>query len=129
MIQRVQTIYLLLIFGLMVCLLFLPVATIDSFHWTLSVECGLTALLSIITVFLYKKRKLQMNICYGILTLLVLSYLIIFFDFWLPSHDAGAVVEFQVPVVFPLFAIVLDILTIRAIQKDEKLVRSMDRLR
>jgi len=129
MIQRIQTIYLLLILGLMASMLFLPIADIDSFSWTLFAECSFTALLSLVTIFLYKKRKLQIKICYGILGLLILSYLIIFFNFWLPNYTSEAVVAFKIPVVFPFFAIVLDILAIRAIKKDEKLVRSLDRLR
>ena len=129
MIQRVQTVYLLLIFGLMVSMLFLPIADIDSFTWTLFAECSLTALLAFVTIFLYKKRKLQIKLCYGVLGLLILSYLIIFFNFWLPNYTSDAVVAFKVPVIFPFFAMVLDILAIRAIQKDEKLVRSLDRLR
>ena len=129
MIQRVQTVYLLLIFGLMTSLLFLPIANIDSFAWILFAECSLTALLSLVTIFLYKKRKLQIKFCYGILGLLILSYLIIFFNFWLPNNTSDAIVAFKVPVVFPFFAIILDILAIRAIRKDESLVRSLNRLR
>jgi len=129
MIQRIQTVYLLLIFGLMASMLFLPIADIGSFAWVLFAECSLTALLSLVTIFLYKKRKIQIKLCYGILGLLILSYLTIFFNFWLPNHTSDAVLSFKVPVVFPFFAIVLGVLAIRAIRKDENLVRSLDRLR
>ena len=129
MIQRIQTVYLLLISSLMASMLFLPIAKIDSFAWILYTECSLTALLSLVTVFLYKKRKLQIKLCYGILGLLILSYLIMFFNFWLPNHSSEADIAFKAPMVFPFFAIVLDILAIHAIQKDDKLVRSLDRLR
>lgn len=134
MIQRIQTVYLFLVFGLMLCMLFLPVAKIEVdgiviMNWSLNVTCGLSALMALASIFFYKNRKLQTYICYGILLLLVLSYLIILFDFWLPSLKDELTLIIQVPIAFPAFAIVLDILAILAIRKDEKLVRSADRLR
>jgi peptidoglycan/LPS O-acetylase OafA/YrhL len=113
----------------MVSLLFLPVARIQSVNWTLSVECGITAALALVALFLYKKRKWQITLCYIILGLLLCSYLIVFVDFWYPNQGNSEVFALKVPIVFPLFAIVLDILAILAIRKDEKLVRSLDRLR
>jgi peptidoglycan/LPS O-acetylase OafA/YrhL len=127
MIQRIQTIYLLLVCGLMGSMLFLPVAQIaGSTSMTLSVESALTAILAFVAIFLYKKRKLQMNLCYVIFGLLILFYLNIIFDLWLPNREN---VDIKVPVVFPFFALILDILALLAIRKDEKLVRSADRLR
>jgi hypothetical protein len=38
-------------------------------------------------------------------------------------------VAFKIPMSFPLIAIILDYLSIRAIGKDEALVRSLDRIR
>jgi peptidoglycan/LPS O-acetylase OafA/YrhL len=131
MIQRIQTVYLLLVSGLMISMLFLPIITIESMetiHWSLSVESVLTAILALTAIFFYKKRKLQINLCYIILGLLVLSYLNIIFDLWLPNRG-NTNLKIEATIVFPFFALVLDILALCAIRKDEKLVRSADRLR
>jgi uncharacterized membrane protein len=131
MIQRIQTVYLLLVAGLMASMLFLPVLTIETAKVTqgyLSVESVLTATLALVTIFFYKKRKWQINICYVILGLLVLSYLNTIFNLWLPNRESGNV-KIEIPIVFPFFALIIDILALRAIRKDEKLIRSADRLR
>jgi hypothetical protein len=129
MIQRIQTIYLLLVAGLSTITLFLPVAAIGTFNWTPFVECGLAAVLSIVALFLFKKRTLQVKICYAVAGLLLVSYLIALVDFWLPNYETNPDLVFKAPIVLPIFAFVLDILAIVAIQKDDKLVRSLDRLR
>jgi hypothetical protein len=41
----------------------------------------------------------------------------------------GAKVAFKIPVVFPIVAVILDYLAIRAIGKDEALIRSLNRIR
>ncbi|MDL2243374.1 DUF4293 domain-containing protein [Bacteroidales bacterium OttesenSCG-928-J19] len=133
MIQRIQSVYLLLVAGLMICMIFIPVVKLEVgeevISWTQRTMYGLTALVSLCTIFLYKNRKLQVNLGFGILLLLLLSYLTLFFDFWMPHKGEASNMVFQVSIAFPAFAAVLDILAIRAIKKDEKLVRSMDRLR
>jgi hypothetical protein len=89
----------------------------------------LAAVLSLAAVLLYKKRTLQIRLCYSIAGLLLVSYLIAFFDFWVPNSGNDSNLSFKAPIVLPLFAFVLDILAVVAIQKDDKLVRSLDRLR
>ncbi|MDR2087179.1 MAG: DUF4293 domain-containing protein [Dysgonamonadaceae bacterium] len=132
MIQRIQTVYLLLVFGLMLTMPFLPVATIKiseilSFDVKLW-ETLLAALAALAAIFLYRNRKVQLIVCFAILELLLLSYVFIFFDIWVNSQENGWLV-IKAPVVFPFFAIVLDLLAIGAIRKDEKLVHAADRLR
>jgi hypothetical protein len=132
MIQRIQTVYLLLVFGLMVTMPFLPVVTIkinDTLSFDLKLwETLLAAFAALTAVFLYKNRKIQLIVCYSILGLLLLSYEFIFLDLWVNTQGEGLLL-FKAPIVFPFFAIILDILAIVSIQKDEKLVRSADRLR
>jgi hypothetical protein len=132
MIQRIQTVYLLLVFGLMLTMPFLPVATIkineiSSFDVKLW-ETLLASFAALAAIFLYKNRKIQLIVCYAILELLLLSYVFIFFDLWVNGQEEGLLL-FKAPIVFPLFAVILDILAIVSIQKDEKLIRSADRLR
>ena len=130
MIQRIQTIYLLLIACLMIVLLFVPVSNNISYSWVLSLNAGIVALLSGITIFLYKQRKLQIKLCNVILGLLVLFYVFIFvFNLDLPLNVSIRDLGFSYTALFPFIAIIFDFLAIRGIKKDEKLVRSMDRLR
>ncbi|MDR3061646.1 MAG: DUF4293 domain-containing protein [Dysgonamonadaceae bacterium] len=125
MIQRIQTIYLILIAGILLAMLFIARSgDFDPlYRYVLMAGSGVTALLSIITLFYYKKRSLQVKLCYFLLFLLIaiLTFIGIVFG-------ANALsLKFQV--IIPLVALVLDVLAIQRIKKDEKLVRSLDRLR
>jgi len=125
MIQRIQTVYLFFVFCLMVILVFFPFSS----SWTVLIVTGLIAALAMITVFLYKKRKLQLKISYLILFLLILLYALYFiFDRQtLPLSELFRQVGHTF--VIPLVSCVLAYLAIRGIKKDEKLIRSLDRLR
>ncbi|MDR0681256.1 MAG: DUF4293 domain-containing protein [Dysgonamonadaceae bacterium] len=122
MIQRIQTVWML--FVAIIASLFIFVSVIEQSNQVLllKAESGLIAVLSIVVIFLYKNRALQIKLCYGILVLLILSYIILFFS-------GVKVVVGKLPLVFPFVAGIFDILAILAIKKDEKLVRSLDRLR
>lgn len=130
MIQRIQTVYLFLIFCLMMVMLFVPATDNISYYWLFFGFSGLIALLTASTIFLFKNRKLQIKSCKLILLLLVLYYVGIFafvvkFPIQVPITELG----FRFTVCFPLIAIILDLLAISGIKRDEKLVRSADRLR
>lgn len=85
------------------------------------------ALLHFITIFLYKKRILQIRIMVFSIVLL-LGLFGLFFYFSYAGFD-GAKIAFKIPVAFPLVAVILDYLAIRAIGKDEALIRSLNRIR
>jgi hypothetical protein len=59
---------------------------------------------------------------------LLLGLFGLFFYFTYAGFD-GAQVAFKIPVVFPIVAVILDFLAIRAIGKDEALIRSLNRIR
>ena len=85
------------------------------------------ALLHFFTIFLYKKRILQIRILVFSIVLL-LGLFGLFFYFSYAGFD-GAKIAFKIPVVFPIVAAILDFLAIRAIGKDEALIRSLNRIR
>ncbi len=88
---------------------------------------GLIALLHFVAIFMYKKRIRQMRIVvFTIILLLGLFGLFFYFSY---AAFNNAQVAYKVPMVFPLIAIIIDYLAIRAIGKDEELVRSLDRIR
>ena len=125
MIQRIQTVYLFFAFCLMATLVFFPFSTFSI----ITFNTGAIAILLVITIFLYKKRKLQIKISYVLLFLLLLEYALYFV---LDSRNI-AFSEFfrqiRFTFIFPLVSFILVYLAIRGIRKDEKLIRSLDRLR
>ncbi len=88
---------------------------------------GLIALLHMAIIFMYKNRIRQIRVAVFTIVLL-LGLFGIFFYFTYAGFD-GAKVAFKIPVAFPLIAIILDYLAIRAIGKDEALIRSLNRIR
>ena len=134
MIQRIQTAYLL-VAGLLTASLFkFRFAEITVNSETLPVNglpvtifIGITVLLHFIIIGMYKKRIRQIRATvFTIVLLLGLSGLFLYFAY---ACINGAEVAFKIPVVFPLVAIIFDFLAIRAIRKDEALVRSLNRIR
>jgi len=89
---------------------------------------GVSGLLSILTIFLYKNRKLQMrlnglNISLNILLIGYLAYVLSN----LPGGFANS--EKGVGLFVPFVSIALLVIANRFISKDEKLVKSIDRFR
>jgi hypothetical protein len=147
MIQRIQTLYILIaasLIGLLFTLPFAEIAANNKFylfniqgivHNGEVVENGLPILLfvaiilivHIAAIFMYKKRVRQMRLLvFAILLMLGLFGMFYFFTFY---SFKGFEVSFKIAVVFPLIAIILDYLAIRNIGKDEALIRSIDRIR
>jgi hypothetical protein len=120
MIQRIQTLYFLLVAGLMAVLLFVfPVSVLKP------TESAGIALLALIAIFLFKKRKLQIWFGYIILFILLLDYVLFFAISFDSAIFASGILTFLIPFIAGIF----DFLAIRGIRRDEKLVRSLDRLR
>lgn len=87
----------------------------------------LISVLHIAVIFLYKKRILQIRIlAFTIILLLGLLGLMFYF---MHSGFENAQIAYKFPMTFPLIAAIIDYLAIRAIGKDEALVRSLDRIR
>lgn len=80
---------------------------------------------SLVIIFLYKDRKMQMRICFATL---FASLLLIFLYFsYIRTQYGEGNYDLTAPIVFliPLFLI----FAIRGIYKDQKLIKSVDRLR
>jgi hypothetical protein len=147
MLQRIQTIWVLLA-ALLTGLVFnFPLADISSggeiYQFNLSgiyrgtekifnglpliLFTALILLLHIYVIFLFKNRIRQMRILgFSIMLLLGLTGLFFYFAY---AGFKGATVSFKIPVAFPVIAAIIDYLAIRAIGKDEALIRSVNRLR
>jgi hypothetical protein len=130
MIQRIQTVWLLLAALLSAGVLLLPITRAGAGNPpVLDAEAGLTVLLAVAAIFLYKRRPLQVWCCRGLLLLQAIWYASLFL--LIPGAAGGAILStaWNFSILFPLISLVLSGLAIRAIQKDEKLVRSLDRIR
>ena len=95
-----------------------------SSHFLLMLLTGASIALSGATIFLYKDRKLQMNLCmFGI----VLSAgIFIFYITQMNKLDKATLALYS---ILPLLVIVGYVLAYRNILKDEKLIKSLDKLR
>jgi hypothetical protein len=152
MIQRIQSLYLLVAAALMSLTLFMPIATfvVDGNTYELSafaLSCGdmsestlwmgvmlvMATLLPLVVIFLFKHRTLQVRLCAVEIVLLLGSLVMIGLYYWLTSRlFENLVVEhrqFGWGAPMPLVSLVLTALASRAIFKDEVLVRSLDRIR
>jgi uncharacterized membrane protein len=152
MIQRIQSLYLLLATAIMSLTLFLPIATFvvdgNTFELTaFTLTCGdvsrstvwlgillvLATVLPFITIFLFKRRTLQVRLCAVEIVLLLGALIFTALYYWLTSRlFEGMTIhhrQFGWAAPLPIIALVLSYLASRAIFKDEVLVRSLDRIR
>lgn len=154
MIQRKQTLYLLLAFVATIVCLCLPLGSIElqgmgvepvlyntalveqsgnSAHYDfgyvpLSVVLSLATLLELVAIFLYKNRRRQANLC--VLNLLVLFAWLLLFAYYryFVLNEKGEF-ELSLASLLPFVAAVFTYLAHRGIRSDERLVRSADRIR
>ena len=137
MIQRIQTIYLLLAFVVTgILMFFFPLWTMsDNKEYffmqsqVYTILLGLSTSLTLLGVVSYKKRKNQFVIGrLNIILNLILLGLFVYRSLNL-SGETPAVSEKGIGMFLPAVAIVLLVLANKAIKKDEDLVKSVDRLR
>lgn len=147
MIQRIQSLYLLLAVAAYIVMFFFPIAefnvedTISSFSllgitnantnstYPLIIAVGLLALTCLVIIFLFKKRPLQIKIT--AITLLVHMGLVaaIFYSADSIAKKLGTVAVYKASMYIALIPILFIVLAHRAIRRDEKMVNFTDRLR
>jgi uncharacterized membrane protein len=136
MIQRIQTLWLLLASICAFASLKLPfyfgslevpgpTITITPYdHFMLLVFVIATALMALVSIFLFSNRSLQIKMCVVGLVLSLanlMHYFLYMKNFKTGGLSLYSALSFLVPVFF--------ILAIRSIYKDQKLLKSLDRLR
>lgn len=147
MIQRKQTVFLLLAFVLFVvtmtsrlgmlvsngievaqvyCLWLTDAAGHHAMaSWPLLALLIIAAILSLVTILMYSRRILQSRLCLVLMLLVVCWYI---FLAVLPQQTGGSLM-LEWPVVLPMISVILTFMARRGIIADEKLVRSLDRIR
>lgn len=151
MIQRKQSIFLLLVSLMSVALLFVPTFSVNTAKGNLDVvlapiinsdiqsttghmaaifiNFGLLMISSLI-IFFYNKRQLQITICYVIIIgWLILTAMILFCPFVVKSDSITVIERKFLPIVFCALAVLMAFLAIRNIKKDIELIKSADRIR
>lgn len=135
MIQRVQSIFLFLagVVSLGLSNLFdlwkkgVEWMQVDDYKmiWALFISSGI---ISFVVIFLYKNRKRQLIFNYiNILINVVLVGLLIYRLYNLPGGVVAS--EKGIGLILPFISIILLVMANRSIKKDERLVKSIDRIR
>ena len=155
MIQRIQTLFLLLIVILSAITFFSPVAGLFNqteniqyildFRgiseitgntlkfaentWALSAIALIIPIVALVTIFLFKNRILQLRLTIFNIVLMAGYYGILFMYLFFAKAKLDAKWFLEIVASFPLVCIVLAFLAMRGIAKDEALVKSLNRLR
>ncbi len=147
MIQRIQSIFLLLASACSFALFGLPFATVkeqvaDSALFATDTVYNLNdstallgiyvvaGLLALVAIFLFKNRKQQVVVARIAAVVNLIGIVLAIVMFIQDSVMESTVTpDDGLGLYTPIIGFVLNLLAIRAIQKDDKLVKSMDRLR
>ncbi len=151
MIQRIQTIYLSVSSLAMGLTLLFPFATysirennleFDALGFEMSKELSLflppvfpillALILSVVTIFSFKNRKRQLTLNKINFVVVMVSIVFIFVDFNQIESAFSLVpenIDYGISFFFPVLAFVAVLMANRAIKQDEKLIKSMDRIR
>ena len=156
MIQRVQSVYLLLVTVLMSFLLLRPYAEVNladghtlifrvlkitnfasaqtwETYRTTIVLCILviiSGLVSFLNIFLFGNRVIQMRVCFVNTLLLIIVALIMLVYYTSIQHVLPHIHSaFRLGSIFPVMSIILNFMAYRAIHQDELLVDSYNRIR
>lgn len=148
MIQRIQTVYLVVAVALLAVAMCLPVAALSPvedlskefvlmnwgseangvcrFIWVLMCLLLLSAVCMMWAIFLYKKRPLQMRISRLGGAILVVYYILLVAAIF---SDTNYSYTLEVGSFLPVLSVALAWMAAHSIKKDEMLVRAADRLR
>ena len=149
MIQRKQSVYLLLAVIAIVCALCLPigyfvdeatslvfkpmgVTLVDGGQlstWGLFALLALGAIIPACTIFLFRNRRLQMRmIVFNVVLLVAYFFVLLLFISTLKS-DLNSSFQLNWALCLPVVAIILNWLAFGAIRQDDQLVKAADRIR
>ncbi len=154
MIQRIQTVYLFLAAFVLGLVFAFPLAellvnekflfifkyrglyelkgeqeilSINSFP--LAILFTINLVITIATIFLYKKRNLQMRLCIINILLLLASPGVIYYYIAVAFASFKAVVDYSLFALMPVISAILTYMAYRGVRKDALLIMSMDRIR
>ncbi len=142
MIQRIQSLYLLLIAGLSAILFFFPfqvnLTNLSSFE-SIKLNFGNNGILLLLAsainasilmdglaaLFLYKNRKAQILVCYIISVFSVILGILMYVG----SSSIEGMPIYKIPYIIPIVNLILAQIARIQIKKDDNLVKAADRIR
>lgn len=157
MIQRIQSVYLLMAVLFNVGMAFLPVFSLSEpdlnlrvyaftqsitdvsgmsvtkpAPWLILLSTSLAIIATVVVIFMYKDRKKQIRLCYSLYILqaliIVLALVWITTNLQIPLNEVISKAH-PLSLIFPVVSMWWIFMAQRAIKKDEELVRSVDRIR
>ena len=153
MIQRIQSLYLLIVIIGSALLFFLPITayytgnftytlnvlglklfsgtnqSVEVMTWPLLVSNSLVIVLSIFALLKYKNRILQNKI---VAFVFLFNAILLGLAYWITDSLAevlGTPVHYKAAAVFPILSVLLLVFTAKAIRKDDAKIRAAGRLR
>jgi len=154
MIQRIQSLYLLIAVIFVGVLFFVPLAglsgkegdlflvylsgvvsestangAINQKSWPLIIYACLVMLMLVWIIFRYGNRALQIRLSYIAILLLIGLTALIYYYVWSSQISLEGIFSLKIYFSFPLVSAVFVYLAIKGIAKDEKLIKSIDRIR
>lgn len=153
MIQRIQSLFLLITAIVAGLMFFMPVASLTipdestyaffttkvvqvatppvfiAYNWASMALNAMTFLLPLVIILLYKKRFLQMRLCVVNIILLIGMIVLMWVQVSNMTGETEAGRQLGISFCFPLIGIILTWLALRAIIKDITLLKSFDRIR
>ncbi len=154
MLQRIQTVYLLIALILSILMIFFPLLEINhdmidyqlrfrglvevaekgntlvQIHVFLSAIMVIIPFLTLLTIYAFKHRIVQIRVAIFNAALMLGYYALYFLiRHTIIQQFPGAATHITWPIIIPAINVILTILAIIAISKDEVLVRSLNRLR
>ncbi len=149
MIQRIQSVYLLIVTGLLIASLFIPVGhfiTSDGIAsafkplglslpdggfrstWGMFGILLLSAIISFCTILVFRNRNLQIRLTI-FNSILIIAYYVVFLVFMFVLKGPDGSYHIGLGLFLPMLALILNYMSIRAIYTDEMLIKASDRLR
>lgn len=147
MIQRIQTVYLLIAEVLTICLFFFTLVTFlstgnvelllkingifrdvngtlvkDVSTWPLVVLVSITTFIGFIVIFLYRHRLFQIRLCFFNMALNLGVFILLIYYIYSVSVVVDVKLGLRIVDIFPIVSIILYYLAYRAIAKDEAMV-------
>jgi len=153
MLQRIQSLYLIIVVIALSLMFLFPVANITmstgeiydffiygissngnsakalSINWTSVAMISILLLNALVTIFMYRRRLVQVRLTIVNIFMMLGSIFLLWYNISRQAEVAGADIRYLIPMIIPILCIILSYLAIRAIGKDEALIRSMDRIR
>ena len=133
MIQRIQSLYIFLYIVIKCFLLYMSLTYKGSFHFfinkvdLLSSVLILLIIFSIVTLLSFKKRKTQIKLMYFLITLQLLFMISISIFTYMEVDSLNFLQNYQT--ILCIIGLLLLLLCLRGIKKDQNLIDSIDRIR